>query len=119
VYNHRYENRRCRDCASAAVLGAGAGPARVAVLGQIARAAQLLLSRAVPAATHQRPSSVAWTRDGRHVIYSMQGSLWSQPADGARRASQLTDDAGADYQPDCSPDGRASSFVRYDGRRWS
>jgi Tol biopolymer transport system component len=37
----------------------------------------------------------------------MQGSLWRQRTD-STAAEQLTDDRGSDYQPDCSPDGRAS-----------
>jgi Tol biopolymer transport system component len=45
----------------------------------------------------------------------MQGSLWRQRVD-ATSAEQLTDDPGADYQPDSSPDGRSVVFVRYDGR---
>jgi hypothetical protein len=61
------------------------------------------------------PSSASWTADGSAVIYSMQGSLWRQRTD-STAAEQLTDDAGADYQPDCSPDGKSVAFVRYDGR---
>ena len=51
----------------------------------------------------------------RQIIYSMQGSLWRQRTD-STAAEQLTDAGGADYQPDCSPDGKSVVFVRYDGR---
>jgi TolB protein len=61
------------------------------------------------------PSSVAWSPDGGTLIYSMQGSLWAQRRDSAV-ARQLTDDAGSDYQPDVSPDGKSVAFVRYNGR---
>jgi hypothetical protein len=61
------------------------------------------------------PSWVCWMPDGQSLVYSMQGTLWRQRL-GGEVAEQLTDDAGADYQPDCSPDGRSVAFVRYDGR---
>jgi hypothetical protein len=60
------------------------------------------------------PSSVAWSADGRTLVYSMQGSLWRQRLDDGA-AEQLTD-GGGDFQPHCSPDGRSVVFVRYDGR---
>lgn len=44
----------------------------------------------------------------------MAGSLWIQSV-GSTEARQLTDDAGYDYQPDVSPDGRQVVFVRYTG----
>jgi len=58
------------------------------------------------------PSAVAWSPDGRDVIYSMQGALWRQQI-GSGVAVQVTGDAGYDYQPDWSPDGRFVVFARY------
>lgn len=60
------------------------------------------------------PSSVSWSADGKHLIYSMNGSLWIQEI-GEQKAIQLTDDDGYDYQPDVSPDGKKVIFVRYNG----
>ena len=58
------------------------------------------------------PSSVAFTRDGRALVYSMQGSLWIQRLDSAT-AVQLTAGPGYDYQPDVAPDGARVVFTRY------
>jgi len=58
------------------------------------------------------PSAVAFSPDGRSLVYSMQGSLWKQDID-STRAEQLTDGPGYDYQPDWSVDGRHIAFVRY------
>src|SRR3984893_11325173 len=58
------------------------------------------------------PSSVAFSPDGRTVVYSMQGSLGKQSMD-STTAEQLTDGPGYDYQPDWSSDGRRIAFVRY------
>jgi tricorn protease-like protein len=58
------------------------------------------------------PGSVAWSPDSRSVVYSMAGSLWQQALD-TTSASQLTDGAGYDYQPDCSPDSRWIVFASY------
>jgi hypothetical protein len=58
------------------------------------------------------PSSVAWARDSRSVIYSMAGSLWRQTL-GSTVAEQLTAGPGYDYQPDCSPDGRWVVYASY------
>ena len=60
------------------------------------------------------PSAVTWSPDGNELIYSMQGSLWRQRI-GSRVAQQLTGDAGYDYQPDWSPDGKLVVFARYSG----
>ncbi len=60
------------------------------------------------------PSSVAWSADGKHLVYSMNGSLWIQEI-GTMKAVQLTDEEGYDYQPDVSPDGKKIVFVRYNG----
>jgi TolB protein len=58
------------------------------------------------------PSSVAWSPDGRELVYSMQGSLWRQRL-GSTEARQLTDGPGYDYQPDWSPDGRQIVYASY------
>ena len=46
------------------------------------------------------PSSVAWTRDSKSIIYSMAGSLWKQGV-GSTEAEQLT--AGPGYARASSP----------------
>jgi Tol biopolymer transport system component len=58
------------------------------------------------------PSSVAWSPDGRSLVYSMAGSLWRQEID-SDKASELTHGPGYDYQPDWSPDGKHIVFVRH------
>jgi dipeptidyl aminopeptidase/acylaminoacyl peptidase len=58
------------------------------------------------------PSAVAFSPDGRTLVYSMQGSLWSQDID-STEAKELTAGPGYDYQPDWSPDGSRIVFVRY------
>ena len=60
------------------------------------------------------PSGVAFTPDGRSLVYSMQGSLWMQQLDSGT-AVQLTSGPGYDYQPDVAPDGNRVVFVRYAG----
>jgi len=60
------------------------------------------------------PSSVAWMPDGKSLVYSMAGSLWSQDVESSE-SQQLTDGDGYDYQPDVSPDGKKIIFVRYNG----
>src|SRR3981189_2621741 len=44
------------------------------------------------------PSAVAFSPDGRSLVYSMQGSLWKQNLD-STSAEQLTDGPGYHYQP--------------------
>src|SRR5262245_50413370 len=39
------------------------------------------------------PSAVAWSPDGREVVFSMQGSLWTQALD-STLASQITNGSG-------------------------
>ena len=58
------------------------------------------------------PSSLTWGPDSQELIYSMAGSLWRQKLD-SKEALQLTDGAGYDYQPDCSPDGKSVVYVSY------
>lgn len=98
-----------------APLAGVAGPARRPVLGQIDLPHNYYYRELYLPQLTSGPSSVSWTPDGRTVVYAMQGSLWRQDID-AGTAQQLTDDAGADYQPDCAPDGKSVVFVRYDGR---
>lgn len=58
------------------------------------------------------PSSVAWSPDGKSLVYSMAGSLWRQAID-SDKASELTHGPGYDYQPDWSPDGKHIVFARH------
>ncbi len=58
------------------------------------------------------PTSLAWSPDGRELVYSMQGSLWRQEL-GSTRARQLTNGPGYDHQPDWSPDGRYVAYASY------
>ncbi len=101
--------------AASASLAGVAGPTRQPVLGQIALPHNYYYRELYLPQLTSGPSSVSWTRDGKAVIYAMQGSLWRQELESGA-AQQLTDDPGADYEPDCSPDGNSVAFVRYDGR---
>jgi len=58
------------------------------------------------------PSAVAFSPDGRTLVYSMQGSLWRQDIESAD-AEELIAGPGYAFQPDWSPDGRLIAFVRY------
>ncbi len=58
------------------------------------------------------PSSVAFSPDGKSVVYSMGGSLWMQEI-GSDTANELTYGPGYDYQPDWSSDGRFIVFARH------
>jgi TolB protein len=59
------------------------------------------------------PSGLAWTPDGRALVFSMAGSLWRQELE-SEAATELTSGPGYDYQPDVSPDGRTVAYVKYD-----
>lgn len=58
------------------------------------------------------PSSLAWSPDSKELVYSMAGSLWRQRID-SKKAQQLTDGPGYDYEPDWSPDGKNVIYVSY------
>jgi TolB protein len=58
------------------------------------------------------PSALAFSPDGKELVYSMGGSLWRQTI-GSDQADELTHAAGYDYQPDWSHDGRHIVFTRY------
>jgi len=58
------------------------------------------------------PSSVAWSPDSKMVVYSRAGSLWIQEMQ-STTAIEMTNDAGYDYQPDWSPDGRWLVYASY------
>jgi TolB protein len=102
-------------CLCGATLLSAAEPTRVPILGQIALPHNYYYRELYLPQITTGPSAPTWTPDGKTVIYSMGGTLWRQAID-ADVAEQLTDAAGTDYQPDCSPDGRSVAFVRYDGR---
>jgi hypothetical protein len=58
------------------------------------------------------PSSVAWSPDSKMVVYSRAGSLWIQEMQ-STTAIEMSNDAGYDYQPDWSPDGRWLVYASY------
>jgi TolB protein len=61
------------------------------------------------------PSAASFMPDDKRVVYSMDGSLWTQAID-STMAAEITHARGAyDYQPDVSRDGRFVVFARYDG----
>jgi Tol biopolymer transport system component len=59
------------------------------------------------------PSALAWSPDGRSLVYSMAGSLFRQDVESGP-AIELTAGPGYDYQPDWSRDGRTIVYVKYD-----
>jgi len=104
-------------CIAAAILGAtlNISPAyaqRQTVLKQIDLPHNYYFREMYLPQLTSGPSSVAFSPDGRSVVFSMQGNLWKQSLD-STSAQQLTDGPGYDYQPDWSADGRRIAFVRY------
>jgi Tol biopolymer transport system component len=86
--------------------------ARVPVLRQIDLPHSYYYREMVLPQLTSGPSSVAFSPDGKSVVYSMAGSLWLQAIDGDT-ADELTFGPGYDYQPDFSPDGRFIVFARH------
>jgi TolB protein len=86
--------------------------ARVAVLHQIDLPHSYYYREMFLPQLTSGPSSVAFSPDGKSVVYSMAGSLWMQAIDGDT-ADELTFGPGYDYQPDWSRDGRFIVFVRH------
>jgi dipeptidyl aminopeptidase/acylaminoacyl peptidase len=105
-------------CGVSALVGQAPAraPARVPVLRQISLPHNYYYRELYLPQLTSGPSAACWTADGQGLVFAMQGSLWQQRV-GTTLAEQLTDEAGADYQPDCARDGRSVAFVRYDGRR--
>ena len=94
------------------------GPVRQPVLRQVALPHNYYYRELYLPQLTTGPSSACWAPEGGALVFAMQGSLWRLGL-GTDVAEQLTDAAGADYQPDCAPDGRSVVFVRYDGRAMS
>ena len=86
--------------------------ARVPVLRQIDLPHTYYFREMVLPQLTSGPSSVAFSPDGKSVVYSMAGSLWLQAIDGDA-GDELTFGPGYDYQPDWSPDGRFIVFARH------
>ena len=86
--------------------------ARVPVLGQIDLPHSYYYREMFLPQLTSGPSSVAFSPDGKSVVYSMGGSLWLQAID-SEAADELTFGPGYDYQPDWSRDGRSIVFVRH------
>jgi TolB protein len=57
------------------------------------------------------PSYPSWSPDGRELAFSMDGRIWTVPAEGGT-ATQLTSGPGYDFEPDWSPDGERLVFSR-------
>ena len=89
-----------------------ASAARVAVLRQIDLPHSYYYREMFLPQLTSGPSGMAFSPDGKTVVYSMGGSLWLQAIDGDS-ADELTYGPGYDYQPDWSPDGRFIVFARH------
>ncbi len=89
-----------------------AGAQRRPVLGQIDEPHPYYYRELYLPQLTSGPSSLCWGPDSQELIYSMAGSLWRQKLE-SREASQITDGAGYDYQPDWSGDGKSVVYVSY------
>src|SRR5262249_26947929 len=58
------------------------------------------------------PSALAFSPDGKELVYSMAGLLWRQTI-GSDEGKELTHASGFDYQPDWAHDCRHIIFTRY------
>lgn len=100
-------------CLAAVMMAAGSAAAeRETVLQQIDLPHPYYFREMYLPQLTSGPSSLAWSPDGKSLVYSMRGSLWVQ-ALGSTRARQLTAGPGYDYQPDWSPEGSSIVFSRY------
>jgi TolB protein len=86
--------------------------ARVAVLRQVELPHSYYYREMFLPQLTSGPSSVAFSPDGKSLVYSMGGSLWLQAID-SDTADELTYGPGYDYQPDWSRDGSFIVFARH------
>jgi dipeptidyl aminopeptidase/acylaminoacyl peptidase len=101
---------------AAAMLVMGALPAfaeRATVLAQIDLPHNYYFREMYLPQLTTGPSAVAFSPDGKELVFSMAGSLWRQKI-GSTSATEITHGGGYDYQPDWSSDGRRVAFARYD-----
>lgn len=98
--------------AALAILPAPAAAQREAVLKQVNVPHNYYWREMYVPQLTMGPSSLAWSPDGKSLVYSAAGSLWRQDI-GSGTAVQLTAGPGYDYQPDWSPDGKTIVFARY------
>ena len=70
----------------------------------------LLCSATLWAATPQWLRYPVISPDGKTVVFSYKGDLWSVPSTGGE-ARQLTSNTAYDYAPVFSPDGREIAFA--------
>lgn len=94
------------------MLPGGAEAQREAVLKQIREPHSYYFREMYLPQLTSGPSAVAWSPDGATLVYSMQGTLWTQRPT-STEARQLTDGPGYDYQPDWSADGRWIVYASY------
>ena len=102
----------CLTCLAVVLASAPSFAQREAVLKQIDVPHNYYFREMYLPQLTNGPSSLAFSPDGRTLVYSMQGSLWKQALD-STTAEQLTAGPGYDYQPDWSPDGARIVFTRY------
>ena len=95
------------------LAAAGAPPAREPVLKQIRMPHRYYYREMYLPQVTSGPDSPAWSPDGKRLVFSMQGSLWTMET-GSGLAQQVTDGPGYHFQPDWSSDGRFVAFAAYD-----